>query len=97
MVDARLVDKIKSEALDRDRRREKKPKNGKTPFGSTPEEKRVVDLIKELRSMGCTWASIADSLQANNVPTRSGKPWCMANLVQLYKRIEVTEALHGRR
>lgn len=58
---------------------------GRKPYGSTPAEAAIIDRIRELhrkphgeprRSL----QAIADVLNAENVPTRTGKPWSKQTL-----------------
>lgn len=54
---------------------------GRLPYGSTPDEKHVIDRIRAMRrtrrnkTPGMTLQAIADRLNAEGVPTQAGRQW----------------------
>jgi DNA invertase Pin-like site-specific DNA recombinase len=61
---------------------------GRKPYGETPEEQAVVQRMKALRGEGKSFAEIADTLNAEKVPTRTGTGtrWHPTQLQRILKR-----------
>lgn len=53
---------------------------GRRRYGSTAEERSVLQQIDDRRSRGCTWQSIADALTAAGARQRNGRPWTAGSL-----------------
>lgn len=78
-------------ARDRKSRRLGRRIEGKKPFGSTPAEAVVIVRIRELHRkphgrVRRSLQEIADTLNAEGRPTRSGKPWTKSSLHQIIGR-----------
>jgi DNA invertase Pin-like site-specific DNA recombinase len=74
---------------------------GRKPFGATPAEEVVLDRILKLRRHGnpmkgarLSFQKIAETLNAEGVATRTGKPWAPATVFGIVKRLRpaLTEA-----
>ena len=50
-------------------------RRGPPPFGRLPGEAEVVERIRQLRADGLSLRKIADALNAESAPTRTGAPW----------------------
>jgi DNA invertase Pin-like site-specific DNA recombinase len=63
------------------KRRETGRCEGRLPFGATPEERRVIQRIKLMRRTrrggfpGLSLQAICDKLNAEGIPTKTGKTW----------------------
>lgn len=67
---------------------------GKKPYGAKPGESQLLERIKEMRQhkrMG----QIADQLNSDAVPTRSGKPWKPAMVAKILRKMKAKES-HGQ-
>jgi hypothetical protein len=47
---------------------------GRKPFGDRPGEQAVIERAKALQSAGMTYSQIAETLNAEKLPTRGGGP-----------------------
>ena len=77
-------------ARDRIRRREGRCE-GRKPFGANPGEAETLELIRRLRRKPrggdrLSVAEIADKLNADGVPTRTGRPWNRGTVWAILKR-----------
>ncbi len=59
---------------------------GRKPFGELEGEMAAHAQMLELRAQGMSVRAIAQSLNANHIPTRSGKPWGPATVAKIVKR-----------
>jgi len=80
-------------ARDRKRRREGRCE-GRKPFGTRPAEAQVLDRIRALRRKPkgrprLSIAAIAATLNAEGVPTRTGRPWAPGTVHGILRRISV--------
>jgi DNA invertase Pin-like site-specific DNA recombinase len=80
-------------ARDRKRRREGRCE-GRKPFGARPAEAQVLDRIRALRRKPkgrprLSIAAIAATLNAEGVPTRTGRPWAPGTVHGILRRISV--------
>ena len=66
-----------------------------TPYGKklvgnryedSPEEREVIRSIHSLHVSGVSLRSIAAILDAQRVPTRNGKPWCLSTIATICRR-----------
>jgi DNA invertase Pin-like site-specific DNA recombinase len=78
-------------ARDRKRRRDGRCE-GRKPFGARPGEPQALDRIRLLRRKPkgrarLSIAAIAETLNAEGVPTRSGKPWAPGTVHAILRRI----------
>jgi DNA invertase Pin-like site-specific DNA recombinase len=78
---------------DRKRRREGRCE-GRKPFGTRPAEAQVLDRIRALRRKPkgrprLSIAAIAATLNAEGVPTRTGRPWAPGTVHGILRRISV--------
>lgn len=48
---------------------------GRKPFGTRPNEASAIARMKELRAQGLGFDAIAQQLNSEGIPTRTGKPW----------------------
>ncbi len=74
-----IVAKLRA-ARDRKSRTRGRRIEGRKPFGHHQAERQAVELIRELRRKPrggdrLSYAAVADRLNADGVPTRTGKPW----------------------
>ncbi len=82
----------------RDRvRRDKGRCEGRKPFGTRPGESQVLDRIKQLRrkprkGKRLSYAKIADQLNAEGQPTRTGRPWAPGSVHAILSRSKPTMA-----
>jgi DNA invertase Pin-like site-specific DNA recombinase len=74
---------------------------GRKPFGATPAEEAILGRILKLRRHGnpmqggrLSFAKIAETLNAEGVPSRTGKPWAPATVYGIVERLRpgLTEA-----
>jgi DNA invertase Pin-like site-specific DNA recombinase len=60
-------------------RQRKRAKNGRCegrkPFGAREGERSIIKHMQKLRDTGMALVKIADKLNEDHVPTRTGKPW----------------------
>ena len=87
-----LVLKLRA-ARDRKRRRDGKCE-GRKPFGDRPAEAQALERIRALRRkpkgrVRLSIAAIAATLNAEQVPTRSGRPWAPGTVHGILRRISV--------
>jgi len=78
-------------ARDRKRRRDGRCE-GRKPFGERPGEAEALDRIRELRRKPRggprrSIAAIASALNAEQIPTRSGKPWAPGTVHGILRRV----------
>lgn len=60
---------------------------GRKPFGDRPGEAAVIAVMKEYRATGQTFSTIADALNFQKHPSRSGKPWIGATVQKILARL----------
>ena len=59
---------------------------GKKPYGHTPEEIKLVDIILSLRKGGLSYVAIADQMNANGMKPRNGKKWHPTQVQRVIQR-----------
>jgi len=79
-------------ARERIRRREGRCE-GRKPFGTRAGEAETIERIRELRRKPrggerLSFVKVADQLNAENRPTRSGKPWTPGSVFAIVKRLQ---------
>lgn len=75
----------------RERARAEGIREGRKPYGETPEERAVIRRVKALRRNrkgrpGHTLQEIADILNAEDIPTKTGGKWTTSQISRLTKR-----------
>ena len=58
---------------------------GRKPYGMKVGEDRGLERIKQLKGEGCSLREIAATLNAEGIPTRSGKPWSFGTVARLVR------------
>ena len=67
-------------------RREGRLADGQAPYGARPEEVEPAQRILKMRAKGQTLQAIADTLNAEQVPTRRGAQWSRSLVLKVVKR-----------
>ena len=58
---------------------------GRKPYGMKVGEDRGLERIKALKVQGTSLRAIAETLNAEGIPTRSGKPWSFGTVARLVR------------
>lgn len=61
---------------------------GVKPFGTFPAERPTLDKLTRLRQHGSTCAEIADELNRDGIPSRSGKLWSGPVIAKILRRVK---------
>jgi DNA invertase Pin-like site-specific DNA recombinase len=56
---------------------------GRKPFGDRPGEQAIIERAKSLQSAGMTYSGIAETLNAEKLPTRAGGQWFPATVSRI--------------
>lgn len=59
---------------------------GRSPYGSKPEEEKTLRLMKSWRASGLKYYEIADCLNREGFPSRMGKRWLGNSIAKILKR-----------
>ena len=59
---------------------------GRIPYGSTPDEIKVVELILALRKEGKSYVAVAERLNLDKIKSRSGKQWHPTQVQRVIQR-----------
>jgi DNA invertase Pin-like site-specific DNA recombinase len=63
---------------------------GRKPFGSRVGEDRGVQRIRQLRSEGLSVRAVTERLNAEGIPSRSGKSWSFGSVGRIARRVAET-------
>lgn len=61
---------------------------GRHAFGEKPEEAQTLELIRQWKTAGYTAKIIAEQLNLEATPSRSGKPWRGTTVAKIIRRLE---------
>jgi hypothetical protein len=73
-------------------RRARQRREGKRPYGYTPEEAKIVESVLDHRKAGKSYGAIAGQLEAGGVKPRTGQKWHPTQAQRILARAKESKA-----